>query len=243
MIRVGCSGFYYPAWRNKFYPQGLPQKDWLTHYSSVFDTVELNGTFYKMPKPSDLKRYFQITTDDFTFSVKMSRYVTHVKRLTIRESITDFQALVMDGLQNKLQFFLFQFPSNFHYTEENLDRIVNNVPNSPHNVVEFRHGSWWNDDVRKTLTASGITFANVDYPGLETYVLNTSRSFYLRLHGNPVLFASSYDTTELKKFREQLPKDVVDANVYFNNTMNEAGYENAAQFVSLVHENQTGKHE
>src|SRR5690348_4857711 len=106
MLRVGCSGFYYPSWRHKFYPQGLAQKDWLRYYSSIFNTVELNGTFYRMPKPSDLRKYFQITPKDFTFSVKMSRYVTHVKRLTIRESITDFQDLVIGNLQNKLQHFL-----------------------------------------------------------------------------------------------------------------------------------------
>jgi uncharacterized protein YecE (DUF72 family) len=242
MIRVGCAGFYYPNWRNKFYPQGLSQKDWLSYYSSIFSTVELNGTFYRMPKSSDLKRYFQVTPDDFTFSVKMSRYITHVKRLTVRESIRDFQALVSDNLQNKHQYFLFQFPANFRFSEENLDRIVTQVPNNPRNVVEFRHKSWWNDYVREILTQSTITFANIDYPGLESHVINTSPQFYLRLHGNPVLFASSYDTTALKKFHGQIPNDAVTANIYFNNTMNEAAYKNAAQFVSMTRGNRINKY-
>ncbi|HMG93852.1 MAG TPA: DUF72 domain-containing protein [Chryseolinea sp.] len=237
MIRVGCSGFYYPNWRNQFYPHGLSQKDWLSYYSLIFPTVELNGTFYRIPKSSDLKRYFQVTPDDFTFSVKMSRYITHVQRLTSRESITDFQTLLKDNLQNKLQYFLFQFPASFHYSEENLDRIVTHVPNSPNNVVEFRHQSWWNDDVRKILTQSAITFVNVDYPGLDSYAINTSPLFYLRLHGNPVLFTSSYDNAELEKFRLQIPDDATSVNVYFNNTMNAAGYENAAQFMGVISQN------
>jgi len=238
MIRVGCSGFYYPTWRDKFYPQGILQKDWLSYYSLIFSTVELNGTFYRMPRPSNLKRYYHDTPDDFTFSVKMSRYITHIKRLAIRESITDFQALVSDNLQNKLQYFLFQFPANFRYSEENLDRIVAHIPNSPHNVVEFRHESWWNDNVKRTLTQSTITFVNIDYPGLDSYVVNTSPHFYLRLHGNPVLFSSVYDIETLEKFQHQIPDHARSVNVYFNNTMNEGGYENAAQFMSLFYRKQ-----
>lgn len=234
MVRVGCSGFYYPNWRNKFYPKEVRQKDWLSYYSSVFNTVELNGTFYKLPKSSDLKRYFQMTPHDFTFSVKVSRYVTHVKRLTVKSSIDDFQSLVLENLQSKLQHFLFQFPSNFRYSVENLDRIVTNVPNRPQSVIEFRHGSWWNGVVRESLTQSNITFANVDYPGLDTQVMNTSRSFYLRLHGNPVLFTSSYKASTLRKFQAQIPDDAVDSNVYFNNTMGDAGYKNAAQFMDIL---------
>ena len=238
MIRVGCSGFYYPYWKNKFYPQGLPQKDWLSHYSSVFNTVELNGTFYKLPKASDLKKYFQVTPDDFTFSVKVSRYITHVTRLTQKHSIDDFQSLVRENLGNKLQYFLFQFPSNFQYSDENLGRIVSSIPHSPQNVMEFRHSSWWNTHVEEILTQCNITFGNVDYPGLDAYVVNTTGVFYLRLHGTPVLFASSYDTAELEKFRNQIPDDTANTNVYFNNTMNEAAYENAAQFMNMLRQHQ-----
>jgi uncharacterized protein YecE (DUF72 family) len=240
VIRVGCSGFYYPNWKNKFYPKGVPQKNWLSYYSSIFKTVELNGTFYRLPKPSDLKRYFQITPDDFTFSVKVSRFITHVTRLTIKQSIDDFQNLVRENLENKLQYFLFQFPSNFRYSEENLQRILASVPNRPQSVVEFRHSSWWNALVKESLTQSNITFANVDFPGLDTYVMNTSPVFYLRLHGNPVLFSSSYETSTLQKFQEQIPHDAVDTNVYFNNTMEEAGYKNAAQFMTMLKVHQTG---
>lgn len=203
--------------------------------------MELNGTFYRLPKPSDLKRYFKITPHDFAFSVKMSRYITHVKRLSEKQSILDFQKLILDNLENKLQHFLFQLPSSFRYSDEVLDLIVNNVPNTPQSVVEFRHSSWWVPRVEESLMRANITFANVDYPGLENYAVNTSPAFYLRLHGNPVLFTSSYDATSLQRFRKWVPENANDISVYFNNTVGEAGYLNATQFMSMLHQHQAGE--
>ena len=137
---IGCSGYYYPYWKNKFYPEGLQPKNWLEYYSSVFNTVELNGTFYRMPKLSDLKKYARVTPGNFKFSVKMSRYITHIIKLKeSKQPIADFQKLVVEGLENKLNCFLFQLPPSFHYNEENLERIITNIPHKPENVVELRH--------------------------------------------------------------------------------------------------------
>jgi uncharacterized protein YecE (DUF72 family) len=158
----------------------------------------------------------------------------------MRQSILDFQNLVLGNLENKLQHFLFQLPSNFRYSDEALDRLVSNVPNTPQSVVEFRHSSWWNPRVEELLMNANITFVNVDYPGLDNYVMNTSPAFYLRLHGNPVLFTSSYDITSLQKFREWVPDNANEVSVYFNNTVGEAGYQNAAQFMSMFRQHQPG---
>ena len=114
MYNIGCSGYYYPNWRNKFYPQGLPPKNWLEYYSSVFNTIELNGTFYRTPKLTDLKKYADVTKDDFTFSVKMSKYITHiVKMKDCTENINEFQDLILNGLEGKLSFFYFSFLLHF----------------------------------------------------------------------------------------------------------------------------------
>jgi uncharacterized protein YecE (DUF72 family) len=91
---IGCSGFYYAAWKNNFYPPGTPSRKWLEYYSTVFNTLELNGTFYRQPKIADLRRYTLITPPAFRFSVKMSRFITHVKRLADTESIRMFQDLI-----------------------------------------------------------------------------------------------------------------------------------------------------
>lgn len=232
---IGCSGYYYPYWKHKFYPQGLQPKDWLRYYSSVFNTVELNGTFYRMPKLSDLQKYANVTPADFRFSVKISRFITHVSKLNgCRESIKEFQDLILHGLEKKLMYFLFQMPPSFQYNEENLGRILDNVPHEGRQVVEFRHLSWWNEDVKAAFQKAGITLCNVDFPGLDTYFIHTSPHFYLRLHGSPELFKSSYDPETLARFYKQFPEDARDYTVYFNNTYYEAGYTNAQQLIKLT---------
>ena len=231
--RIGCSGYYYPQWKDKLYPKGVPAKKWLSYYSSVFNTVELNGTFYRQPKPADLKTRAASTPDNFTFSVKMSRYITHVQRLKDRQSILDFQDLITSGLDRKVQHFLFQFPGSFQYSEENLETIIANVPHTPQSVVEFRHISWWNESVANAFRAANITFCNVDYPGLKSWFIHTTPHFYLRMHGSPRLFVSSYTKPRLKKFFEAIPKDADVVTIYFNNTVTEAGYKNAMEVQKL----------
>lgn len=232
---IGCSGYYYPAWKKKFYPEGLQPKGWLEYYSTVFNTVELNGTFYRIPKAADLKKYREITPPEFRFSVKMSKQITHIQRLKDSSSlIEEFQDLIGEGLGEKCLHFLFQLPPSFHYTEENLALVLETVPHLPENVVEFRHVSWWNETVQHELAAAGITFCNVDFPGMDTFFMHTTSSFYLRLHGNPVLFKSSYGMTDLEKFHESIPKDTKDSCIYFNNTYFEAGYTNALQLKEIA---------
>jgi uncharacterized protein YecE (DUF72 family) len=232
---IGCSGYYYPAWKNRFYPEGLPTKNWLEFYSSVFDTVELNGTFYKVPKLSDLKRQASATPEHFRFSAKMNRLITHTSQLReSRQTISEFQELLREGLQGKLMHFLFQMPPSFRYSEENLQRIIDNVPHNPENVVELRHISWWNDTVRQAFSSAGLTFCNVDFPGLNTWFMHTSPNFYLRLHGNPELFKSSYTPVELKAFSVLFPPDAERYSVYFNNTYYDAGYTNARELKELL---------
>jgi uncharacterized protein YecE (DUF72 family) len=232
---IGCSGYYYPYWKNKFYPQGLQPKDWLNYYSSVFNTVELNGTFYRTPKLSDLQKYARVTTDTFKFSVKMSKFITHVSKLKdCKEKVKELQDLIAEGLGNKLMYFLFQMPPSFHYNEENLERILESVPHKSHNVVELRHISWWNEDVKAAFKKAHITFCNIDFPGLETDFMQTTSEFYLRLHGNPELFKSSYSNEKLEQFYKAFPGDCKNYTVYFNNTYYEAGYSNALELLKLI---------
>ena len=130
--------------------------------------------------------------------------------------------------------FLFQLPPSFHYTDENLSLVLEVVPHHPENVIEFRHVSWWNEIVRKKLSEAGITFCNVDFPGMETFFIHTTRSFYLRLHGNPVLFKSAYEIQDLKRFYEDIPEECQDRCIYFNNTYYEAGFTNALQLQKVA---------
>lgn len=232
---IGCSGYYYPYWKNKFYPQGLQPKNWLEYYSSVFNSVELNGTFYRTPKLSDLEKYAAVTPSDFTFSVKMSKYVTHVMKLkNCRQLVSDFTQLIDEGLQEKRACFLFQLPPSFAYSEENLQRVLDTLEHKQHHVVEFRNLSWWNPTVADELKKVHITFCNIDFPGLNTYLIHTTKLFYFRFHGNPELFKSSYSVAQLKTFGKNIPPECNRCNIYFNNTYYEAGYTNAQQLQKLM---------
>jgi uncharacterized protein YecE (DUF72 family) len=240
-IYIGCSGYYYPYWKNRFYPQGLQPKNWLGYYASVFNTVELNGTFYRLPKLADLQKYASGTPGDFKFSVKMSRYVTHVLRLKdAGEAVGQFAGLVQEGLGHKLANILFQLPPSFQYTPENLQRVLEIVPHTNNHVVEFRHISWWNEAVRAALAAAGITFCNVDFPGLDSFPVHTTGVFYFRFHGNPELFKSSYSQEQLRLFAEQLPGNK-SCFIYFNNTFYEAGFRNAEALRAII-SSPPGKH-
>lgn len=232
--RIGCSGYYYPEWKGKFYPAGVPSKKWLEYYSSVFNTVELNGTFYRTPSLANLKKYADVTPGDFRFSVKMNKLVTHLQKLKDKKTVAEFQELILTGLKGKLIHFLFQMPPSFHFSEENLERIINTIPHNPLNVIEFRHVSWWNESVEKTLRDASLTFCNVDFPGLKTYSIQTSPLSYLRLHGNPELFISSYSKEKLQRTINELPSDARSCCIYFNNTMFEAAYSNALQLTEMV---------
>jgi uncharacterized protein YecE (DUF72 family) len=233
--RIGCSGYYYPGWKNDFYPAGTASRNWLAYYSTIFNTVELNGTFYRLPKLGTLKRYADVTPEDFTFSVKISRYITHVKRLReSRQTIADFTGLVQEGLGSKLACLLFQFPATFRYSEENLALILESVPHTQMNVIEFRHSSWWIEDVRVSFENNDLTFCNVDYPGLETIFFHTSTTFYLRLHGKPELFKSPYTVHQLEEFRSEFPSNSKHVHVYFNNTSLDAAYTNAKQLIEII---------
>ena len=231
---IGSSGYYDPAWKNKFDPKDLATKKWLAYYSSVFNSVELNGTFYKTPKLSDLHNYAQVTPVHFKFSVKMSKYITHVLKLKdSKQNIIDFQEVIKEGLSDKLICFLFQLPPSFQYSEENLERIIDAIPHNPYNIIEFRHISWWNESVKKVLSDARLTFCNVDSPGLKTEFMVTSPVFYFRLHGNQELFKSRYDEETLKTFYSHFPKNCSHYAIYFNNTYYEAAYTNALQLMEI----------
>lgn len=233
-LDIGCSGYYYPQWKNNFYPTTVATGQWLEQYSSVFNSVELNATFYRQPKAADLQRNYKRTPDHFSFAVKMSRYISHVMRMKgAKNTILEFQKLISDNLQEKAKYFLFQFPANFKYSEENLQDIIQNIPHSENNVLEFRNIDWWNTNVYNAMQAANLTFCNIDFPGIDSYFVQTSKSFYMRLHGNPILFKSAYSTETLEKYYKLIPKGLNNYAIYFNNTYFNAAFENAIELIKL----------
>lgn len=232
---IGTSGFSYSSWKNNFYPEKLPSSRWLDYYSGQFNTLELNNTFYRFPVLKHLQKLFDTTPEDFKFSVKVNKVITHTLRMKeVRGKVEEFTRIVDEGLQDKLGCILFQLPPSFAYSEEKLQLVLDAVPHESRCVVEFRHTSWWNDTVAAAFRQCNLTFCNVSYPGLPEEIWMTSEKFYMRLHGVPELFISSYSATELEKIQASLPPEAQQWFIYFNNTMYEAGYSNAYALQSLV---------
>ncbi|MDB5227294.1 MAG: hypothetical protein JWN78_1487 [Bacteroidota bacterium] len=232
-IRTGCSGFYNRHWKGVFYPEGIPQSKWFEHYCEHFQTLELNTTFYKFPTPERLKPWFKKSPDDFLISVKAPRLITHFKKLKDCERLlNDFYTACEAGLKHKLCCTLFQLPPGIPYSDEVLQLITEVLYPDFKNVVEFRHESWWNKKVYKTLGEKNIIFCSASHPKLPEEVVVNSSTAYVRLHGTPDMFYSNYETDNLKSLYDTLKKKkkLKEAFVYFNNTAGIAGIQNALEF-------------
>jgi uncharacterized protein YecE (DUF72 family) len=227
---IGCSGFHYREWKGIFYPLDIPQKKWFEYYSSKFDTLELNVTFYRFPQVKFLQTWYHSSPAAFRFSVKAPRLITHFK--TFRECerlLNDFYTTSQEGLKDKLGAVLFQLPPQFQYTDERLELIIRNLRRDIKNVVEFRHASWWQKKVYMRFKKEEINFSGISHPILPDDAIVTGQTAYYRFHGAPKLYYSSYKKAMLKKIADSLAsnKAIKEAFIYFNNTATIAAIENA----------------
>lgn len=235
-LYIGTSGFSYTYWKNRFYPEKLPTSQWLAYYATQFNTLELNNTFYRFPRVKTLEKQREIVPKDFVFSVKAHKIITHTLRMrNAKEKVREFMDLVQDGLQEKLGCVLFQLPPTLAYSEENLNHILESVPHAHQHIIECRHQSWWQEEVWQILQKNKLTFCRVNYPGLPVGPFIKEPLVYVRMHGVPELFKSSYNDEELKQLHASIPTSK-SCYIYFNNTMFEAGYENARTMQKLFGE-------
>jgi uncharacterized protein YecE (DUF72 family) len=234
---VGCSGFHYKGWKEVFYPKGVPVRKWFEYYGEHFSTLELNVTFYRFPEVPMLKSWYERSAPGFSFSVKAPRIITHYKKLNeCDQFLRDFYQTVKEGLGEKASCILFQFPPKYAYTEERLEKIIKSLDPKFPNVVEFRHESWWKDEVYKELGKNKITFSGMSHPLLpETVVANNSLLYY-RFHGVPQLYQSPYSTKNLKQFIKKVKscEKIKKAFVYFNNDIGCNAVKNATELKVLV---------
>ena len=159
-VRIGCSGWNYRDWRGDFYPPGMPASRWLSHYATVFDTVEVNATFYRLPERGTTRSWADQVPDDFLFAIKASRYLTHMRRL--REIGTGlgrfWERLEPLREAGKLGPVLWQLPESFQRDDETLAAALAALPDAEH-CFEFRHPSWFADDVCELLEEHGASLA------------------------------------------------------------------------------------
>lgn len=234
---IGCSGFHYKHWRGSFYPQDLPVKHWFDYYCKHFNTLELNVTFYRFPRLSTLRDWYERAPEDFIFSVKVPRAITHFKKLNnTTQMLGDFYALIREGLQEKTGCVLFQFPPNFSCNEMHVQRLIDCVDPSFQNVAEFRHTSWWNAEVIQRLGQHQIAFCGMSYPEFPQDPIGNTRHLYYRFHGQSELYASDYADDELRKMIAEstsLP-GVEECYFYFNNDIRGHAVTNAMRMITYI---------
>lgn len=236
-LYIGCSGFYNNDWKGSLYPETAQSKDFLTLYSKVFNAVEINSTFYRKPTAKTLLKWADETPEEFKFFIKIPKTLSHEKRLeNCKEEISAFCHHIQSHLKDKLAGFLYQFPPSFKNNEENLDLILKNMDFNYLNVIEFRHESWWHDDIFDSLKKKEIVFSGVSFPGnlSEDVIINHPDLLYYRLHGKPVLYKSAYSEEFLNELAEKINRSQKKAFIFFNNTWGTAAIKNAIHLKAIL---------
>lgn len=234
-IHIGCSSFYNSNWKPEFYPEGLPKSKWFDFYCQHFSTYEMNGTFYKTPTLKVMQNWYGKSPENFIYAVKAPKIITHLKKFKdCAEEINTFYEVCKEGLKEKLGPILFQLPPSFHYSEENLELVLQNLNSDFKNTVEFRHESWWKDEVFEILGKHKIIFCNVSHPTLPDSISKTNSIGYLRFHGSPKMFYSSYSNDYLKEIKSKIAENSFEEfYIYFNNTASIAGVLNALEMKKM----------
>lgn len=232
-LLIGCSSFYNSFWKNIFYPKNLPSKEWFEFYCQHFGTYEFNSSFYKFPTIKILQNWYNRSPESFLFSVKIPKEITHVRKLQDCESLlTDFYKICKEGMKEKLAAILFQFAPGYTYSPQRLETIIGILDYNFKNVIEFRHKSWWNDEVLDAFKENNITFCSVSHPDLPETIFKDFPLLYIRFHGIPKLFHSSYSSEELQNINHEISSKT--GFVYFNNTASEAGILNALELKRMI---------
>jgi uncharacterized protein YecE (DUF72 family) len=223
-VRIGCSGWNYADWRERVYPKGLAQRRWLEHYATLFDTVEINNTFYRLPARSAVANWVESTPPGFVFSVKASRFLTHVKRLTdMGEGVRRFYERIEPmAASPKLGPVLWQLPENFHRNDERLAGALARLPAGRH-CFEFRHASWFVPEVYDLLRKHGVALVIGDHPErpFQAHELTTDWTF-VRFHYGSRGRDGNYSKRELETWGTRIAewRRRVEVFAYFNNDWN-----------------------
>jgi len=234
---IGCSGFYNADWKGSLYPADSQNKDFLKLYSQTFDIVEINSTFYRKPTAKTLQKWVDETPDHFKFFIKIPKTISHQKPFeNKKEEILEFCNHIKTHLGEKLAGFLFQFPPSFHNTQENMNWLKENLLYDHLIVVEFRHVSWWNDEVFGIFRENEWIFSGTSFPGNlpEDVIVSNPNIGYYRLHGKPTLYKSPYSEEFLKDLAEKIKSTKKEFYVMFNNTWGTSAIENSLYLKKIL---------
>ncbi|MDP9296367.1 MAG: DUF72 domain-containing protein [Actinomycetota bacterium] len=233
-IWIGTSGWQYDSWRGDFYPKELPKARWLEFYADRFPAVEVNNSFYRLPSEASFARWRSSTPERFLIAPKVSRYITHIRRLRdAGESLALFWSRA-DTLRPKLGPLLFQLPPTFGADPERLRTFMRLIPREARAAFEFRHPSWETEEVRAILDAAGAALVLPDRPGWSVAPRVTGGWSYIRFHqGSPL--GAAYPRSKLRRWADrivELPAE--DVYVFFNNDPGGAAIRDAGTMFELL---------
>jgi len=222
---IGTSGWHYEDWRGLFYPADLPKSKWLEFYARHFPTVELNSSFYRLPSERAFVNWREASPQGFIFAVKVSRFITHIKRLKdVQEPLQNFFKRA-DLLKAKLGPLLYQLPPNMKRHDDRLESFLALLPVQYCHVFEFRHESWFDNGVFEILKRHNAGWCVFDMPDFTSPVVATAEFAYVRFHGSAGLYSSNYSDRELSSWAKKIAdvgKSLKAVYIYFNNDI--AGY-------------------
>ena len=229
-IHVGTSGYSYTEWKGKFYPEKIPAKEMLRFYSGRLGAVEINNTFYHMPKESVLKSWAEQVPDDFVFAIKAPQIITHLKRLRNVGSETEYLFNTLSVLGRKLGPVLFQFPGSFHADRPSLQDLLALIPQNASCAFEFRNPSWFDAKILDLLRERGFSLCIADTdekPANE--IMKTAPWGYLRLR------RPDYTDADLSQWMERILSQKWEmAFVFFKHEEGAEGAEMAMRFLELA---------
>jgi uncharacterized protein YecE (DUF72 family) len=220
-VRIGCSGWMYDDWRGRLYPEREPKRRWLELYAEHFDTVEVNSTFYRLARRSGVEGWVAQTPASFTFAVKASRYLTHIRRLVdIDEGIKRFYEPIEPLIESgRLGPVLWQLPENFHRDDARLEGWLSVLPPGMH-TIEFRHETWFAQSVMSALRERGVALTIAHHPKRPFQSDEATADWrFVRFHYGARGRAGNYSATELSAWAQRIAawrrRETVWA--YFNN--------------------------
>ena len=227
---IGTSGWVYPHWRGVFYPPKLAQSKWLEFYTRHFATVELNNSFYHLPSEKAFANWRDSSPQGFVYAVKVSRFITHIKKLrNIEEALAKFLERAK-LLGDKLGPLLYQLPPGLHRNDSVLESFLKMLPRDLSHVFEFRHESWLDKGIFDLLRKYNAGFCIYDMPDLTTPLEATADFVYVRFHGSTWLYGGSYSDEELSGWAKnisELARGKKAAYIYFNNDAEAFAVQNA----------------
>ncbi len=220
-VRIGCSGWQYKDWRERFYPKGCAQRKWLGFYSRTFGTVEVNSTFYRLANRDAVARWVEETPEDFVFALKASRYMTHIKRLAdLPESMERYYDRIEPLVESpKLGPIVWQLPPNFKRDDDRLRYALGQLPAGRH-CFEFRHESWFAPAVYDLLREFRVALVIGDHPERPWQAHELTADWTLvRFHYGARGRRGNYSKTELETWARRLEqwRRSTEVFAYFNN--------------------------